>query len=873
MGILDKIEERKQAGQGTQSYSSGGGILAKIEARRQAQMEPPPEPVEQEKGWFSKALDYLDKPASAVAGAVEHWSGIGDDENAFDAAVRGWKDNTDYKRVLAANGIDPESWTGKTLNVGGKIALDPTWIVTPARVAGLAGKGAKAIGLADKAADVGRAVKQTSIAQRAIAAAEGVANKEVGGLSIKRWFSETSPLQKELDVLERAQINSADKIREGVTRIEELKKIDPSLGETVTRAIEANPSKAVAGDAISNVSRQQIYDDLIQKGYDAPTVGKVQETVDFLAKMNTEGSEGLFKRGIISEETYTKFKDRYIRREYSKYVSPTEHLQALRETGQLDEAAEFEKGLEGIMRGNAAKKYKLDLKAISQRKDLPEEVQQQLGRIMDATHPFAKGGKITADLINKFDFLESVATKYGSEEAKIGYKLIDGKQFGPLNGLNVPRDVYNEVNRITRQLTEPESWWRKGVAWWKMGKTVLNPATHFRNNISNMVLLNIAGVPVQHFPGVMAETAENWAKWSDEAKKAGTFLSNTLTETELRKFLDPAKGTSRIEKGINAVKTGVGKAADIYQGTEKAGKMMAYVWARKWGKMGPEAAAKFADDALFNYGKVPPIIDTLRKSGLVPFATFPYKATKATAKALYNNPAKVTKYYKPMQATQDQDEVTVMPDYLNPQTLMPLGKGSRTVDGKPQEVSNYLDMQYILPFQSTDQIGLSPALGIYSALKDNVDPMTGKKLVRDGMTDSGKRAAQADYLWKQLAPANPLIPNTYGYDKLINQGIFGKQDYKGRQYGFGEAAAQTIFGLRNVPVNTVEMGQQRMADIKREIQATRYEIKRTQTDKRLTAAQKTERINEYKRALQQYTQEARQVSAALYNLKKKEGGK
>ena len=865
MSIYEDFMKGQQAPQPT-----GGSIYERFMAQQNPVQEQQAEP--QEKGFFSTALDYLDKPASAVAGAVEYMSGVSDDQNILDAVTRGARENADYKRVLAANDIDPESWQGQALNIAGKAILDPLWVVTPAKVVAGAKSAAKAAGVADDIARAGRAVKESSIGQAITNTAREIGEKEVGGLSLKRWISEESPIQSQLDDLQRAQQNSADTIRQGSQKIEELKKINPNLGEEVTRMQEARVSAEQAADGISDLTKQQVFDDIAQR-YSPETATKVRETVDFINDINNQGTQGLLQRGIISQETADKFADRYIRREYSKYVSPEEHLRMLQETGQLQEAAAFEKGMNAIQR-QAAGKYKLPLDKIKQRQDLPPEVQERLGRLMDATHPFAKGGKITSDLINRYDFLQNVAENYASDVAQIGYKLVEGKKFGPLSGKYLPREVANEINRVVPQMTDPESWWRKGVAYWKMGKTVLNPATFMRNNMSNVVLLNVAGVPLWDIPEAAFKAAtelRNPGKYTALAKRAGTFLSDTMTEAELRKFLQQSGNQTLIGKGIDMVKAGTEKAANLYQGGEKLGKLAAFIWGVEKKGMTPEAAAKFADEALFNYSKVPPIIDSLRRSGLVPFATFPYKATKMTAKAMYNNPAKVRKYFVPMQETQNPDETAILPDYLNPETLMPLGRGQRTVDGKQQNVNNYLDLKSILPFQSADQVGLSPALSIYSALKNNVDPTTGREIARDGMTPNQKRSEMGKYLWQQLSPAFPLIPGTYGYDKLVNQALLGKPDYKGRQFGMGEAVAHTVLGLRNVPISTPEVARQRMSQIDNEIRSTQIELRRMLSDRRLQEQDKKQITEQYKRQIIELGKERKRVAEAYGRLKKKEG--
>lgn len=872
MALMDDMLAQIQ--QPTQQQPSGNmmdNMLASIN-------QPPSEP--EEKGFISTALDYLDKPASAVAGAVEYLAGQSNQDNILSAAYEGAKNNTNYNKVLAAAGVDPESWQGKVANIGGKILLDPLWVLTPAKIAA----GAKAVGAVDAAKAMGRVASESALGEKVGGVLDNLANKEIGGLSVRRWLSEESPMQAELDALERANIQSADTIRQGTQKIEELKKIDPALGEYVTRAQEGKNAEIGAGelydnlaagesrigqDAISNETKNAVYTEIAQK-YSPDVSNKVRETVDFINDINTNGSRGLLERGLISQETFDKFADRYIRREYSKYVTPEEHLKMLQESGQLAEAAVFEKQMESVARQFGGR-YGLDLEAISKRKDLPPEIQEKLGRIMDATHPFARGGKITADLINRYDFLESVMTKYASKEPQIGYKLIEGKKFGPLDGQYLPRDIANEIDRVVPRMVDPVRFWQKAVGYWKLGKTVLSPATFMRNNISNLALLNIAGVPTYDIPQYMLKAGAELAKpnrYTALANKSGTFLHNTMTEAEMRGFLDKGVGEGVGTKIVNAAKGITSKAADIYQGSEKLGKMAAFMWAIEKKGMAPEAAAKFADEALFNYSKVPPIIDTLRRSGLIPFATFPYKATGATAKALWDNPARVAGYYKPVHELQNPDEQAVLPDYLHPETLLPTGKGTRIVNGKEQAVNNYLDLQSIYPFQSAENIGLNPVFSVASALYQNKNPLTEKEIARKGMNTSEKAAEYGKYAWQQFAPATPIIPGTYGYDKLINQGVFGEPDYRGRQYGPLEAVGQTILGVKNNPVNTVEAGQARMRDLQKEIQAIKYEIRNVQQDARLQDTEKQKRIAEYKRSLDEAAKEIKRVGAATQRLKK-----
>lgn len=1073
MGAMDDMLANIQGNNMPQR--SGGRMDAMLAGITQplAPASPP-----EEKSFISTALDYLDKPASAVAGAVEYLAGQSDQDNILSAAYEGARRNKDYSRVLQAAGVDPESFGGKVANIGGKILLDPLWVLTPAKAVEAAARGARATGIADKVADIGRAVADSSVGRKVADVAERAGNTQWGDYTLKRWFTEEGPLDAEKKILQRAPVlegelsekvskapeearkaindyikavpdigrfapntkaaenyfrglkamdevisNQIDMLnaiyqpeigdisflwgtpgrgpkykggsgvshiiarrasegedgqeiarkmvdvldkgkagekygppkwervnvnRDGHTAVvslhkdeiphnwlltgwkdgekvsggvggvhvpanpthsgpilnrsgvgadtflrpnisqykekvnalvdealnnkqlqaqlslgkidnglaarikdklnldvsnlqhvvdtdfvrhaikrhgdeaieaadnqmavtaDDLKRIPEILGspddvkwgkrgETksiiyekrvngsiyyvelvgkkkgilLSKSMWKKPSSADHAGRISDphhtstsaglrpnpvhgmasstsnvqqtaanvkaglpgVTRSQVLQEardagmgeklvnqilrtktiwkkpsvgtdaqglrpapgsitseakpqhnslassdprissgksgvntsgmpdatrsqVLQKARDAgmeeKLVNQIYELGEKAAELNARYTDELAKRGIIPAETAEKFAGgRDILREYRKYVSPEEHLRILRETGQNAEAVKFERELDKLQKYVDSKGYKLNLKAISPRQVLPPEIQQKIGRILDATHPLARAGQISADLINKYDFLESVANKYAKADVKGlpgAWRQMAGKAYGPLEGLYVPAGVYDEVSATVRRLTEPEKFWRKAVSYWKMGKTILNPAVYSKNFIVNAILLNVGGVPLQEVPVYLARAAKEIASKGAafrEAREADSFLLNPSAKNELAQ-LDLARATV-LQRGLQG-------AADIYKGNERIGKMAAYLWAKDKGRTAEEAA-KFADTVLFDYSKVPPVIDFLQRSGGVPFASFPYfVATKTLPDVLYNNPAKLMKYYRPIQMTQDPDE-------------------------------------------------------------------------------------------------------------------------------------------------------------------------------------------------------------------------
>ena len=103
----------------------------------------------------SAALDvisYLDKPRGAIAGAVSQY--LHDDtptiSEAWEGAKKGWEENTSWKEALPDDFKKENPITSSVAGFIGDVALDPAWLVTPAKLAAGLSKTSKAVGLTDK---------------------------------------------------------------------------------------------------------------------------------------------------------------------------------------------------------------------------------------------------------------------------------------------------------------------------------------------------------------------------------------------------------------------------------------------------------------------------------------------------------------------------------------------------------------------------------------------------------------------------------------------------------------------------------------------------------------------------------------------------
>src|SRR3990167_2160067 len=290
------------------------------------------------------------------------------------------------------------------------------------------------------------------------------------------------------------------------------------------------------------------------------------------------------------------------------------------------------------------KPIRIDFARFKARKDIPEEIREAMGEILEAGYPLAKSLAQINQAVERAKFFGEVASKFGIDEIADGYKQISrtNKSLGALKGKYVPEAIYDDIEEIFHAKEYGEKIAGKIVRGFKYGKVVMNPATHARNTMSGYILANLAGVPLHRMPDMTIKAIKSFKvgnKYGDEISELGVDIS-TFWGTEIKALLtnagDPA--LKRVPKEI------INKLGGVYQREESFGKRLVYIFKREKG-LEPIQAWEKAEEALFNYGKVTPFIRKLRESLFgMPFITFSFKATPFVAKTLITHPARIGKY-------------------------------------------------------------------------------------------------------------------------------------------------------------------------------------------------------------------------------------
>jgi hypothetical protein len=221
-------------------------------------------------------------------------------------------------------------------------------------------------------------------------------------------------------------------------------------------------------------------------------------------------------------------------------------------------------------------------------------------------------------------------------------------------------------------------------------------------------------------------------------------------------------------------------------------RLAAFVKAREDG-LSDHDAGRFARESFLNYEITAPWVNAMRRSAW-PFFAFTYRALPMLAKTFAHKPHKLLKYYLLTAAAGamayawmggdgDEDrERALMADekagriwgFLTPKLVrMPWNDRN----GSPV----FLDIRRWVPGgdfadigQSKSVIPLPPPLTpggplmLLASMALNSDGFTGEDIVQDGIDDWDERLAKsADWLWKGVAPNNPLVPFTYSSEGLV----------------------------------------------------------------------------------------------------------
>jgi len=761
---------------------------------------------------------------------------------SFVSGVKGresWMDVLPEK--AGVEGFSPLTAVG----LGMDVALDPLWAIPPAKAAGVVGKGVNLLTKGKKLSTV---------------------------MGVDKLVSKVATGQKGSELLTMFSLK-AGRSKDFVDQLETAERV---MGVDMT----AGKNLATQMNKYGTKVKEEIYDVITTgsgKTSDEAATKLAHETVDFIKGFSEEGK----RLGYLADETFDKYFGKYLRKSYLEYDTGQKVGQfvekGLKPTGipinplkmrqdkwgvwyqkspgtpsQFVEAADKAQ-LDDIVSDLGNKGYTINNKV----KPL-NAVEEGLTEIKDPAYALLKTVTEQTKIKEFTKLFNTVSEKWAKTADDIvklgdeasGYRLMpEGDRWGSLSGKFVPNAQWWDLNRVINKGADSNAI-QKFHAAWKANKTVLNPATHFRNMMSNAILNDMGGVPIHRVDNYIKAAKEyiNKGPMYQEAKKVGlgadTYFGSEMAE--LLANIQKGKGGNVFTKLWDGYKGVTNKAGNVYQAEEEFFKLTHYMSKRAKG-LDPLQAYKSAQKSLFDYSRVPDVVDKLRKYPVVgsPFLTFTYKAIPRVAETVMQAPTKISKFGKGMKFVEEmspEDKVEEEKEVFKPY-MQESGAYLRLPEVFNDETgrSRYLDLGYIFPWGSVEDDMLRPNTPVFSALVagfGNKNMFTGREIWAETDTVDEKIKKFAIYFEDLVAPpllgqSGAKILKAAGQTNLgerLQESILGEveidRDYNGRRYSLPDVLLEKILGIRTEEFSLEEERDWRAYEHEEEIKALEREIKK-----------------------------------------------
>lgn len=543
---------------------------------------------------------------------------------------------------------------------------------------------------------------------------------------------------------------------------------------------------------------------------------------------------------LLSEETFQANKGTYFPRLYTDY--------------------EFAKDEEIIGQTFSPRAVSIPKEPFKARLLTEEQSLAKGTRIEEAGYPALK--RLTQlNVVEQRQKFFSETAKLASDEPKPGYlQLSEDKSLGDLAGKFLPAAEYKAIADIRHIPSTIEEIYNRALSTWKTFKTAYNPATIARNDLTNFFVLNPLGGVGPHRLDVYARTASELMSKGplyQLARQHGLEIS-TQQAAELT---SKASRFYRENKGV--VSQFFGKVGDFnnmvknfYGSQDKFFKLANFIKGVTSDGLTPEKAIQRANFHLIDYSEAPELVNWLRKSPVgIPFISFTYGVSKPLAKTLLEHPEKLANYFKILRGVQLMNplgetpaerakEQGVLPDWISEGTFLRLPV--KDTYGRSQ----YVDLQYILPFnilETNSILPSNPLLNILAGQLTNKDVFTGRDLTLKSDTPTEAMQKRVTNVLGQLLPSlTPLIGTSFN---KIKNALEQRPDRNGFVKSKLEAFVDVLGGIKITPIDPTVEAQKRASERAKEIEELRSQLKTLMLDKSIFPEEKATRAEDIRQKL------------------------
>lgn len=536
------------------------------------------------------------------------------------------------------------------------------------------------------------------------------------------------------------------------------------------------------------------------------------------------------------------------------------------------------------------KSLRLRVNGLRKRKELSEDALRALGIVNEpALGAATRVKEISTSVANNKLFKTVANNPEWSAATNVTGKMVqlpDVKTLGPLKGKWVIKSIADDVNSIVGASRNMAlEMYGRGMAAFKFGKVVLNPATHMRNMVTNTMLLDMSGVGQEEqaimFPQMMKDYIQKGPIYQ-RALKSGA-IGGEFYGGDIKIIQDfyTHNGGNNLGKWLNTMKAPFRAAGKVYQGEEQLAKMVKFKHMIQNGADDALAATE-AQKWLFNYTDIPEAIKFAKQ--VAPFITFTYKAIPRVVETGVTAPLKLYKYYAVFSAFNEAARKTqgmTPTEYAKELDALPPWM-MRAIGGFPSVLfmpwkddagrTLFMNLEYILPLGMAPDIierglgpgGLAQALGAmvgnpyFTTLSDliNNKDFRGQDIVPFGATLAEASHARIQHLYQQLAPSlAPGLPGMkggYSWEKLLE--AINKKKVKFEQDKVKRELTPTmldiLMGIKMTPVDMQRSTIFQMQQKERDVRELERQLFSAMGDMDMSEEDKARMVDRYYKKLQ-----------------------
>lgn len=556
----------------------------------------------------------------------------------------------------------------------------------------------------------------------------------------------------------------------------------------------------------------------------------------------------------------------------------------------------------------------------------------------EASHDIALGNMfkgIDEDVRLTFKRAKGISTKDFTKQAQdAGFVQLPNKRttsgmnkFGVLNGQWVNPDVARVVKGMTKQRYTSDTSdllkfvGRKALTGWKVAKTAYNVGTHVLNIVSNFHLSFMSG----HNPITIVKDGMLTHFRKDEffrdAVDAGLIDSGVLAgDWNIKSYLRDVEGLTPDAHNVPLMAKAMVKAwgatkfvaklpMTAYQWEDEVFKLGTFKQLRKQGMSSEDAMAE-ANRWFFDYSDVPPGVEFLRDTGIVPFISFTYKVIPAMIRGAIDRPERLLAMmyaYKTINDLTYENEFgakaeaqmnierEVRPEFqktrmfgIGPDAQLRIPSRTDTGEARTIDVRRYIPgADLFSDFTDSFPFGTNPAASLIYTWFSGKLAFSGKELLpypkpKNDFQEAENFDATMKFIVNTTLPNWPAIPYTYASERVgnalvatedINENSGWLWDYAQRRgwngknyFGHDLDLTEELFsaaGIRtsrtDVPQATAQMVQKKTAAFSQASRELTKELRKTRT----TQARREAAVEGYKQQIGTASQELHALTTLL----------